>query len=282
VNLVRRAAEARAALAGLPRPLGFVPTMGALHEGHLTLVRTARAACAAVVASIFVNPTQFGPGEDYERYPRDEARDLGLLEAAGTDVAFVPSVADVYPPGAATTVSVRGALADTLEGAHRPGHFDGVCTVVTTLLDIVRPDRLYLGEKDAQQLAMVRRMVHDLGQPVEVVGVPTVREPDGLAMSSRNAYLGAAERAAAPRLYWALRAAAAADDDSAAALRAAFTTALDGTGAAPAFEVDYVALVDPDTFEPARSPHVGGLLVAALRLGGVRLIDNLRLEPPRP
>jgi pantoate--beta-alanine ligase len=189
----------------------------------------------------------------------------------------------MYQSGAATTVTVRGPLTGILEGAQRPGHFDGVCTVVAKLLNIVRPDRLYLGRKDAQQLAVVRRMVRDLDLPVEVVGMPTVREPDGLAMSSRNAHLSAAERASAPRLRRALEAAAAAADASSSidTLRATFAAALDGDEATR-FGVDYVDLVDPETFEPVRSPRDGGLLVAAVRLGSVRLIDNLRLEPPRP
>lgn len=299
--VARTVADARAALAGLPRPLGLVPTMGALHDGHLTLVRTARAECPAVAASIFVNPTQFGQGEDYEAYPRNQARDLDLLRAEGVDVVFAPSVAEMYTPGAATLVHVGGTLTAAYEAANRPGHFDGVATVVLKLLLITGCDRLYMGEKDAQQLAVVRRLTADLDVPVEVVGVPTLREPDGLAMSSRNAYLDAAQRSQAPRLYGALRAGAAACAGAAtaqgvvAAVAAALerpaiaqdavaatlapedagAAAADGKAAAP--DLDYAAVVDPDTFEPVAEPRPGHLIVAAARLGNVRLIDNLRL-----
>ena len=286
----RTIAEARAALRGVSRPLGLVPTMGALHEGHLSLVRRARADCATVTATVFVNPVQFGADEDFRRYPRDEERDLRLLEDAGTDVAFVPSVAEMYPPGAATSVHVGGALTAAYEAASRPGHFDGVATVVLKLVLISGCDHLYMGEKDAQQLAVMRRMVADLNVPATVVGVPTVREPDGLAMSSRNAYLDEAQRRAAARLYQALRAGAVAAGGGAPAERVAETIAgalraqttapaagIGGEGAAPPFRLDYAAVVDPDTFEPVAEPRPGHLLVAAARLGDVRLIDNVRL-----
>jgi pantoate--beta-alanine ligase len=289
--VARTVTDARAALAGLPRPLGLVPTMGALHDGHLSLVRTARAECRAVAASIFVNPTQFGQGEDYQAYPRDEARDLEMLSTEGVDAAFVPSAAEMYAPGAATRVHVGGALTAAYEAASRPGHFDGVATVVLKLIQIAGCDRLYLGEKDAQQLAVVRRMVADLDVPVEVVGVPTLREPDGLALSSRNAYLDQAQRSQAPRLYHALRVGAAAAGGAATAhsIAGAVAAALDpATGAADcggtaaagsttALSLDYAAVVDPDTFEPVAAPQHGHLIVAAARLGGVRLIDSLRL-----
>ena len=285
--VARTVADARAALAGLPRPLGLAPTMGALHEGHLSLVRTARAECATVAASIFVNPTQFGQGEDYGAYPRDEARDLALLEDSGVDVAFVPGVAEMYPPGAATTVHVGGTLTASYEAASRPRHFDGVATVVLKLIQVSACDRLYLGEKDAQQLAVVRRMTADLDVPVEVVGVPTMREPDGLALSSRNAYLDAAQRGLAAGLYEALRAGAAAADTAAAqavidavtaGLRvAAGVGVVAGTATQAALTLDYAAVVDSDTFEPVAVPRPGHLIVAAARLGDIRLIDNLRL-----
>ena len=289
----RTIAEARAALKGLPRPLGLVPTMGALHDGHLSLVRLAGADCATVAASIFVNPTQFRRDEDLGRYPRDEGRDLRLLEDAGVDVAFVPGVAEMYPPGAATNVHVGGALTASYEAVSRPGHFDGVATVVLKLAQITGCDRLYLGEKDAQQLAVVRRMVADLDVPVAVVGGPTVREADGLAMSSRNSYLDAAQRNAAPRLYRALRAAAvvAARGATAERVAAALADALAGqtpkappgaaghsASAAPPFRLEYAAVVDPNTFEPVGAPRPGHLVVAAAHLGDVRLIDNLRLQ----
>ena len=277
--------EVRAALDRLPRPLGLVPTMGALHEGHLSLVRGARDVCAAVAASVFVNPTQFAAGEDLERYPRDEQRDLELLAAAGADVVFVPAAAEMYPPGFATVVRVDGPLTSSFEAATRPGHFEGVTTVVLKLIHIVLPDRLYLGEKDAQQLAVVKRMLRDLDVALHVIGVPTVREPDGLAMSSRNAYLSPAERSVAPRLYQALRAGAdaAGGGASAAAVRERVAAALrvpatDARNAQPAqLELEYAAVVDAATFTPAAMPRPGDLLVAAARLGGVRLIDNIRL-----
>jgi pantoate--beta-alanine ligase len=287
VIVARTVAAARAALAGLPRPLGLVPTMGALHDGHLALVGAAGAECPAVAASIFVNPTQFGQGEDYEAYPRNEERDLDLLRTQGVELVFAPSVAEMYSPGAATLVHVGGTLTAAYEAAHRPGHFDGVATVVLKLVLITGCDRLYIGEKDAQQLAVVRRLTADLDVPVEVVGVPTLREPDGLAMSSRNAYLDAAQRSQAPRLYGALRAGAAACDAAAtaqgvvaavaAALGAADAGAAADGSAAPPLSLDYAAVVDPDTFEPVAEPRPGHLIVAAARLGSVRLIDNLRL-----
>jgi pantoate--beta-alanine ligase len=300
VIVARTKAEARAALAGLPRPLGFVPTMGALHEGHLSLVDAARSRCATVAASVFVNPTQFGAGEDFAAYPRDEARDFALLEGRGLELVFAPAVTEMYPEASATSVQVRGPLTDQYEGAHRPGHFDGMALVVTKLLGIVRPDVLLLGQKDAQQLAVVRRFVRDLDISVDVVGVPTVREPDGLAMSSRNAYLTAEQRAVAPNLYAALMAGAAAAggpragvkdvvvaaasallmpgaslalDERAAALRG------EAPPAATAFDLDYLAIVDPDTFEPRMHIAPGSLLIAAARLGAIRLVDNVSLTP---
>ena len=214
--VARTIPEARAALRSLPRPLGFTPTMGALHEGHLGLVEAAKARCASVAASLFVNPPQFGRGEDYHKYPRDEARDLALFEACGVDLVFAPRADEMYAGGFATQIHVAGPLTETYEGASRPSHFDGVAVIVIKLLGIVQPDVLFLGEKDAQQLAVVRRFVRDLDLPVEVVGVATVREPDGLAMSSRNTYLTAEQRAVAPNLYGALLAGRAAADAPAA------------------------------------------------------------------
>jgi len=298
--ITRTIAETRAALRSLPRPLGFVPTMGALHEGHLSLVDAARTRCASVAGSVFVNPAQFGRGEDYEKYPRDEARDFALFGERGADLVFVPSPAEMYPHGFATSIHVRGPLAETYEAASRPGHFDGVALVVTKLLDVVQPDVLFLGEKDAQQLAVVRRLVRDLDLPVEVAGVPTVREPDGLAMSSRNACLTAEQRAVAPNLYEALLAgraaagtpAATAKDVVVAATSALLMPALpiddverasalrgEAPPAAPRFDLDYLAIVDGDTFQPQATLGPRSLLIAAARLGAIRLIDNVTLSP---
>ena len=260
-----------------PRPLGLVPTMGALHAGHLALVAAAQAECASVVATIFVNPTQFGPAEDLARYPRPLADDLAALEAAGVAAAFVPSVEEMFPAGAATTVHVDGP-ALPLEGEARPGHFDGVATVVAKLLSQAGPDRAYFGQKDGQQLAVVRRLAADLDMPVAIVAVPTVREAGGLAVSSRNAYLSAEQREAAPALYRALaatrdrfRAGAQARAELEAGCRALLAQQ-------PLIDaVDYVAAVDPDTMEPWAGAGVA-MLAAAVRMGGVRLIDNVLME----
>jgi pantoate--beta-alanine ligase len=303
VKVTRTIAETRAALCGLPRPVGFTPTMGALHEGHLSLVDAARQRCASVVASVFVNPQQFGEGEDLDRYPRDETRDNALLEARGVEVVFAPSPGEMYPEGFATGVRVGGPLAETYEGASRPGHFDGVALVVTKLLDIVQPDVLLLGQKDAQQRGVIRRLVGDLDLPVEVTGSPTVREPDGLAMSSRNAYLTPQQRAVAPGLYRSLLAGRAAAGEVGATAKdviAATTKALllpitsigeterrarsrgEVPSAVPCFDVDYVAIVDADTFRPETALRPRSLLVAAARLGSTRLIDNVGLAPQTP
>ena len=260
-----------------PRPLGLVPTMGALHAGHLALVAAAQAECASVVATIFVNPTQFGPAEDLARYPRPLADDLAALEAAGVAAAFVPSVEVMFPAGAAATVHVEGP-ALPLEGEARPGHFDGVATVVAKLLLQAGPDRAYFGQKDGQQLAVVRRLAADLDMPVAIVAVPTVREADGLAVSSRNRYLSAEQREAAPALYRALaatrdrfRAGAQARAELEAGCRALLAQQ-------PLIDaVDYVAAVDPDTMEPWAGAGVA-MLAAAVRMGGVRLIDNVLME----
>jgi pantoate--beta-alanine ligase len=300
VIVARTIAEARAALRSLPRPLGFTPTMGALHEGHLSLVDAARARCASVAASVFVNPPQFGRGEDYEKYPRDEARDFALFEERGVGLVFAPHADEMYADGFATQVRVGGPLTETYEGASRPAHFDGVAVIVTKLLGVVQPDVLFLGEKDAQQFAVVRRLVRDLDLPVEVVGVPTVREPDGLAMSSRNAYLTAEQRAVAPNLYGALLAGRAAASTPAATAKdvvVAATSALlmpalpiddaervdalrgEAPPAAPHFDLEYLAIVDADTFLPQVAPGPRSLLIAAARLGAIRLLDNVILSP---
>src|SRR5436190_16731115 len=206
MKTIRSVAELRAELAGAPRPVGLVPTMGFFHEGHLSLMRAAREANATVVVSLFVNPAQFGPSEDLDAYPRDEERDLALAEQAGLDVVFAPAVEEVYPDGFDTTVSV-GGLTEPLDGAARPGHFAGVTTVVTKLFNMVGPDVAYFGQKDAQQALVIRKLVRDLNMPLQIEVCPTIREPAGLALSSRNAYLSAEERERAAAISRALRAA---------------------------------------------------------------------------
>ena len=279
--VARTIAEARVALRELPRPLGFTPTMGALHEGHLSLADAARARCAAVAASIFVTPTQFGRGEDLEKYPRDEGRDFVLFEERGVDVVFAPEADEMYPDGFATQVHVGGPLTEHFEGASRPGHFDGVAVIVAKLLGVVQPDVLFLGQKDAQQLAIVRRLARDLDLPVDVEAVPTVREPDGLAMSSRNAYLTPGQRAAAPDLYKALLVGAVAaesgepgDDVVAVTAMALLANPEDHTP----LDIEYIAVVDGGSFEHLHQT-VGprALLIAAASLGPTRLIDNISL-----
>ncbi len=275
MRVARTAAEVRAALAGAGRPVGLVPTMGALHAGHAALLRAARSECATVAASIFVNPAQFGPGEDYDSYPRDTDGDLAAMERGGVDVVFAPDVAEMYPAGFDTTVSV-GALSARLEGESRPGHLAGVATVVCKLLSIARPDRAYFGRKDAQQLLVVRRMAGDLGLGAEIVAVPTVREPDGLAASSRNARLGPGERAAALGLRAALRAAGEAlgrGTRDAGALREAMRREMEASGAG----VDYVSVADPETLRELERVDGPALALVAGYAGGTRLIDNERL-----
>jgi pantoate--beta-alanine ligase len=257
--------------------IGLVPTMGALHEGHLSHVRRARARDEVVVASVFVNPTQFGPLEDLTRYPRTPERDAALLEAEGVDVLFMPSAEEMYPPGFATRVEV-GHIGEVLEGASRPGHFAGVATVVLKLFQLVRPTRAYFGQKDAQQLAVIRQMVRDLNLPVEIVAGPTIREPDGLARSSRNAYLSPAERRAATVLYHALITARDrfnAGECDAEALRHVMHRAVSEE---PLARLDYAEVVNADTMEPPAMVEAGTLLVIAARIGTTRLIDNLALD----
>lgn len=259
--------------------VGFVPTMGALHEGHLSLVRLARAHAPRVVASVFVNPTQFGPHEDFARYPRDPERDAALLAGAGCDLLFLPEVETIYPPGASTRVRVDGPSRG-FEGECRPGHFEGVATVVTALFGLVRPDVAVFGEKDAQQLAVVRTLVRDLHLPVEIVPGPIVREPDGLAMSSRNAYLSPDERRRATVLHRALvgaRAEVAAGERDAARLLAGIRAAI---AAEPGVELDYAAAVDPLTFAPLERLAGEVVVPIAARVGATRLLDNLRLTLP--
>jgi pantoate--beta-alanine ligase len=271
-----RAALMPARRAGLT--IGLVPTMGALHEGHLSLIERAREQCDRVVVSLFVNPAQFNEGTDLERYPREEGRDARLAARAGADLLFAPSVEEVYPPGFATSVEVLG-VSERLEGAARgAGHFRGVCTVVTKLLCMVLPDAAYFGQKDAQQVVVIRRLVRDLNVPIQIEVGPTVREPDGLAMSSRNALLDPDERARALVLPAALRAAseqAGAGERSAEALFQAAADAMGPFGVTP----EYMALVDPDTFDPLDRLDRPALLVLAACVGAIRLIDNVTLYP---
>jgi pantoate--beta-alanine ligase len=270
--------ELRRLLAARSGSLGLVPTMGALHQGHLALVSRARSECDRVAVSIFVNPTQFGPNEDLSRYPRDLERDLRLLEPLGVDVVWTPTPEEMYPTGFETWVTVEGVGAP-YEGKQRPGHFRGVATVVAKLFNAVGPDRAYFGQKDAQQAALVRRMVRDLAFPLEIVVCPTVREADGLALSSRNAYLSAEERRAATVLYRGLSAARSryeAGEREAEALRAAVAAAI---AAEPLARLEYVGAADPETLEDLERVAPGSLLVVAARVGGVRLIDNLVLPP---
>ena len=259
--------------------VGLVPTMGYLHAGHLSLLEAARRENDRVVASLFVNPTQFGPSEDYAAYPRDLERDRGLLEQAGCGLLFAPAAAEMYPPGTETTVDA-GSLAASLEGARRPGHFRGVATVVLKLLQITTPDRAYFGEKDAQQLAVVRRLVADLDVPVEVRGCPTVRESDGLAMSSRNGYLTPEERRAATVLHRALDAAEAlwrSHERRGEALRRAMEATL---AKEPLARVDYASVVDPESFRELEVAAEAARLCLAVFFGTTRLIDNRLLEAP--
>ena len=270
-------AELRGLRDTLPGPVVLVPTMGALHAGHRTLVRAARERGGSVVVSVFVNPTQFGPGEDFDRYPRTWDADLAALAAEGADLVFHPPVDEVYPPGAAGVTVQPGPLGDVLEGAVRPGHFAGVLTVVATLFGLVRPDVAVFGEKDYQQLTLIRAMARELALGVDVVGVPTVREDDGLALSSRNRFLSAEQRATAAALPAALRAGAAAGLRGADAVRTAAREVLAG---APGLVPDYLELTSPE-LGPAPAAGPARLLVAA-RAGSTRLIDNLALELGSP
>jgi pantoate--beta-alanine ligase len=281
MRVIRAKRELREALAPARlkrRSIGLVPTMGALHEGHLSLLRAARARCDVVVMSLFVNPAQFRPGEDFDAYPRDEARDSTLAEAAGVDVIYAPATEEVYPEGFATSVEVAGGLTDVLDGdpeRRGPEHFRGVTTVVAKLFNTVQPDVAFFGQKDAQQAIVIRRMVRDLDFPVEVAVLPTVREPDGLALSSRNAYLDPGERERAAALSRALRAA----ERVAAAGERSVAVALDAARAelrAAGIEPEYLEARDAERLAPAESFNGRPVLVAvAARVGRARLIDNV-------
>ncbi len=276
MQTVRSVAELEQALSN--QTVGFVPTMGYLHRGHLALVERARQENPFVVVSIFVNPLQFGPGEDFERYPRDPERDAKLLAEAGVDLLFLPEASELYPEGFSSYVEVTGPLVERFEGAFRPGHFRGVTTVVAKLFNLVRPCRAYFGEKDYQQLAVIRRMVADLHFGLEVVGVPTVREADGLALSSRNVYLTPEHRRQANGLYRALLAArsVARAGGSVAEAEAAGLRVLREIRD---FRLDYFAIADPKTLEPLTDWVEGARGLVAGRFPEVRLIDNMEVYP---
>lgn len=278
MQVLQTVAAMRAARASVG-DLGLVPTMGFLHEGHLSLVARARTECAAVAATIFVNPTQFGPNEDLSRYPRDLPHDLQLLEAAGVDLVFAPQAAEMYPAGFDTAVEV-GGVTGVLEGAIRPGHFAGVATVVAKLFNIIQPSRAYFGQKDAQQSVVIRKLVRDLDMAVEIVVAETVREADGLALSSRNSYLTVEQRAAAPVIFKGLQKSAAlfaAGERDAQILREIVRRTI---AAEPAVTIDYVSVADPQTLRELAVVEDRALVSTAARLGATRLIDNLLLEAP--
>jgi pantoate--beta-alanine ligase len=279
MKTVTTLAELRQARRDLPAPLGLVPTMGYLHAGHLSLVRRARRDCASVAASIFVNPTQFGPNEDLDAYPRDLPRDLKLLEEEGVDLVWTPTPQVMYPPGYQTWVTVE-EVTQPLEGGMRPGHFRGVATVVAKLFNAVQPDRAYFGQKDAQQTVVIRQMVRDLNLPVQVVVCPIVREPDGLALSSRNVYLDSDQRQAATVLHRALQRAMDAfqkGERDAQALRSIMTDTIE---AEPLASLQYVSCADAASLQELHGPVTSqALLSMAVYLGKTRLIDNMLVEP---
>jgi pantoate--beta-alanine ligase len=279
-RVLRSRSELRAALGASPRPIGLVPTMGALHAGHASLIERARRECATVAVTVFVNPRQFNESADFEKYPRDEAADVRLAGEAGADLVWIPTVEDVYPSGFQTAVRV-GALTEPLEGASRPGHFEGVTTVVAILLTLAGADKAYFGQKDAQQLLVVRRMAGDLGIATEIVPCPIVREPDGLAMSSRNVRLTPEERAAAPVLRRALLAARAAYEGGVSDGEALRAVMRDVIASEPLATVEYVSCADPATLREAGTVDGPILLSMAVRFGAVRLIDNELLPSGR-
>ena len=276
---IAEAQSACAQLRGEGRVLGLVPTMGALHEGHLSLVRAAKAECDIAAVSIFVNPTQFGPNEDFSKYPRTFEQDCALLEREGVDLIFAPTVDDMYPAGASTFVLVEG-VSERLDGASRPGHFRGVTTVVSKLFHIACPHKAFFGQKDAAQVAVLRKMVRDLNCPLQLVVCPIVREPDGLAMSSRNRYLSEKERQQALVLQRALgeieKRAAASETKSSALIEAARSV----FASEPDVRIDYVAIVDPDTLIDIQDARGGALVAVAAFVGTTRLIDNLVIAAP--
>ena len=279
MKVVTPLSDLHSSRSSLPAPLGLVPTMGYLHEGHLSLVRAASAECASVAVSIFVNPKQFGPNEDLTAYPRDLPRDLNLLEAEGVDLVWTPTPEIMYPPGFQTWVTVE-EVTRPLEGAMRPGHFRGVTTVVAKLFNAVQPDKAYFGQKDAQQAAVIRQMAHDLDFNLEVVVCPIVREPDGLALSSRNVYLNPEERKAATvlsRALFAARDAFPAGERDAQRLRQQMAEMIN---AEPLARLQYVSCAHPDTLEELNGPVSNALLSLAVYIGKTRLIDNVVIHDP--
>jgi pantoate--beta-alanine ligase len=274
MKIVKTIAELRNLRPKLAEPLGFVPTMGYLHEGHLALVQRAKKENQAVAVSIFVNPTQFGPHEDFKQYPRDPERDLALLKKEGADVIFMPSAEEMYPPNFDSWVEV-GSITEKLEGAARPDHFRGVATVVAKLFNVVRPNKAYFGQKDAQQLLVIKKMVSDLDMGIEVMAVPTVREPDGLAMSSRNTYLSAEERKQAKVLYQSLKLAQklyADGEKDAKAIRGQMTALI---GQQPLAKIEYISIADAETLDELDELKPPALVSMAVRFGKTRLIDNV-------
>jgi pantoate--beta-alanine ligase len=276
-NTVREIREALGSARKSNKTIGLVPTMGALHAGHETLIRSARKGAGVVVVSIFVNPLQFGPNEDYAKYPRALPKDLQICEQAGVDLVFAPPAEEMYPLPQLTIVEVT-RVSDHLCGPFRPGHFRGVATVVLKLFNIVQPDRAWFGEKDMQQLAIIRRMVADLNLPIEIIGVPTVREPDGLALSSRNQYLSPEERKAAPALYRALQQASSlirSGERDAKKIREAGMAILSEE---PLVRVEYLEIVDPNEMQPVSGISGPVRVAAAIRIGNTRLIDNVQVN----
>lgn len=281
VNTIAAVCVARKQLRASGRTLALVPTMGALHAGHLSLVRAASGGADAVAVSIFVNPIQFGPNEDFTRYPRTFEADCALLEAEGVDLIFAPSAAEMYPEGAARTVIHVGEIGERLDGASRPGHFDGVATVVAKLFHLLEPQRAYFGQKDAAQVAVLRAMVRDLNIPVDLVICPIVREPDGLAMSSRNRYLSPDERRQALLLSRALRAVELLVASGEASAETLIEAARRVLAAGPELRIDYIAAVDPDSLVPVERVGVETLFAVAAYAGATRLIDNVILQAPQ-
>jgi pantoate--beta-alanine ligase len=276
LKTIAEAQPACARLRGEGRTLGLVPTMGALHEGHLSLVRAARAASDVVVVSIFVNPTQFGPNEDFSKYPRTFDKDCAMMEREGVDLIFAPTVEEMYPAAASTFVVVEG-VSDRLDGASRPGHFRGVTTIVSKLFHIIGPHKAFFGQKDAAQVAVLRKMVRDLNFPLQIVVCPIVREADGLALSSRNRYLSEKERGQALVLHRALRAVEAAAASGEKFSSKLIETAQNVFAQEPDVRVDYIAVVDPETLEDVPDVRNGALIAVAAFVGATRLIDNLAL-----
>lgn len=258
--------------------IGFVPTMGYLHDGHLSLIKKARSENDIVVVSVFVNPTQFGPNEDLDAYPRDEERDRALLEGEKTDIAFFPTADELYPDGYSTYVQVEGGITESLCGRSRPGHFRGVATIVTKLFNLVSPTKAYFGQKDAQQVAVIIRMAEDLDMDLEIVPCPTVRESDGLAMSSRNTYLAPEHRRQVPGIYRALQAARAAMEAGESEVPEVVRIIRDGISAIPDADIEYIEVVNAHTLSPLKTIGGSVLIAVAVRVGSTRLIDNIWIE----